>query len=507
MKNVSLYVEDDNIVLGNGRDRLSETLLTEIRRHKVELMEFFRRSPAKTQIAQPELQPRREYYELSFMQRNIWVDQKLHPDIQYYNVGSSWSVHGELDLQRLQSSIDNVVKQHEILRTGFRIVDWEPKQLIAGNLPWIWDYRELTGHTEAGLEGIMTEAKNVVFDLESPPLFKIFLIRETEHKHHLIFVIHHIISDGWSLKVFFEQVIQNYRSGIESRAGATTYPLQYKDFVGWQIRQLSETDIKAKKYFWLEKFKDGKGFFLNPSSSSGKQISFSGTTQTFEICPARKKEIYRLCFDLNSTPFIALLAMLKITLYCFTGKDRIVVETGVMDRPQGGLAGQIGPFLSNIPILVQIDETMTLKDFIKLVRTEFICSLAHKEYPIHLIKKDIKLLHQEFNGLTNISFTFHNDGLLSEEEVRVDGLLIVKSDYKIAKVIKGISFHCFDVKDSLTLNVDYSDELFDKQFIDEFADKFLKILDSIGKSSDTTIRELARSVSGTAEMEFSFNFF
>lgn len=508
-RQISFLVEGSNIVLGNGKGKIQDSLLAEIRIHKQELINFYNQSILSSVNRRVLPVEEQQYYDLSYMQRNIWIDQKLNPDIPYYNVGTAWTIYGEPDKHRFKQAVDKVIQTHEILRTGFKIVDWDPKQIIFRQVRFSLEYLDISDRKDViqEINNVTNEVKNIIFDLENPPLFKIFLLKEATDKYHLIFIIHHIISDGWSLRIFFDQVMQQYQlSENETGPGSTEKPLQYKDYASWQNNQLTGSNVGPSKNFWIQKFRDGHNFIFTQNHLSSKQITYSGASKHFEIYDSGLKQINFLCTKLNSTRFILFLSLIKLVLFSFTGTKRITVETGVIERDQGDLASQIGPYLSDIPVQVEIEQNWSFNDFVQQVKSEFILTLSHKWYPIHLIKNDLKQLDNSYAELTNVSFTFHNEGLLNENEIYVNGLKIVKSEFNLVKVLKGMSFHCYEYKRFLRLNIDYSLELFNEQFVDEISREFFRIIDVVSENTEIPIKDLARPHNGFLTMDLKFDF-
>jgi len=480
-RNIRISVENHKIVLKDAVDRLPEHLLEKIRNHKQELMLFYEQASMNRENERKVMLADNDSYDLSHMQRNIWVDQKIHPDIPYYNVGSSWIIEGHVDEGRLRSAVEKIVAENEILRTGFPMENWEPRQKIASSVIVDWQYHDLNrkSDVEEQVSALIRAASEIIFDLEKPPLFKIFLIKENQMRFHLLFVIHHIIADGWSLKVFFDQILFHYTHTTNHESVVLPHAnLQYKDFSSRQSRQAANEGFMISKRYWEDEFSDVPGFIFESKKGATTQTDYSGASFSAEINPVMRQSLRSRCAELNATPFITILSCIKIALFHFTQAKSVIVETGVIDREEDGLASQLGPYLSNIPIRVEVNEGISFSDFVGQVRSAFIHSLEHKTYPIHLIKKDQKKVKKHFTGLTNVSFTFHNEGLLHAMEIIIGELRIRKSAMPLTRVIKGMSIHAFENPGSLILNIDYSLELFDESFIIHFRDVLFNILNS-----------------------------
>ncbi|WP_217602946.1 condensation domain-containing protein [Chitinophaga sp. GbtcB8] len=507
-RGIPLQVQDNSIVLGNAKGKIPEYLLQKIREHKQELISFWHQFT--TQANSEKIVPVGEEpsYELSFMQRNIWIDQQLNPAISYYNVGTAWTIYGEPDAERIREAVNKVVLAHEILRTGFKMIDWEPRQVVYPEMAFDLQYADVSGSqdTVKELDTIIAAARDTVFDLQRPPLFKIFLLKEAHQKYQLVFIIHHIISDGWSLRIFFEEVLKQYKGIAKPADPQKSRSLQYRDYAVWQNSRLKERNIADSRDFWLQKFSNTAGFIFSAFPFSSRQITYEGASSSFRVPDNDLQKIDVLCAALNTTRYIVLLSVIQLLLHSFTEQQIITVETGVMDRETGDLDAQIGPYLFNVPVQVHVDPSCSFRLFVQQVKAGFIAVLEHKIYPIHLIKKDVKQCNEGNDRLTNVSFTFHNEGLLNENELAVDGLRIVKSEYTPVKVLKGMSFHAYESGKHLDINIDYGLELFDKQFVETVFQEFTRLVNAVDLNPDAKIEYLVRPCNNGHTVDLNFDF-
>ena len=194
-----------------------------------------------------------EQLPLSFAQQRLWFLYQLTPGNNAYNIPVGFRVRGPLNLETLRQSLNETVQRHESLRTNFINVDGEPIQVIdpqrTHDVPVI-DLEQLPERESVVQQLAFAEAQRP-FDLASQPLFRTTVFRIGEQDHVLLVVMHHIISDGWSLNVLTRDVPRTYRSlaqGVPS--SLPELPIQYADFAHWQRQWLQGDLLEQELAYW-----------------------------------------------------------------------------------------------------------------------------------------------------------------------------------------------------------------------------------------------------------------
>ncbi len=165
---------------------------------------------------------------LSYGQARLWFMDQMEPGSAAYNIPAAVRLMGRLDEHALQKSLNEIVRRHEVLRTSFPSSDGQPCQLIHEHGELRPEVIDLINSDEAEreqkLQEVLREEARTGFDLTSGPLIRAKLIKMVEDEHILIVVMHHIVSDGWSMDVMvreFTHLYEAYSQGRESAlAGA-----------------------------------------------------------------------------------------------------------------------------------------------------------------------------------------------------------------------------------------------------------------------------------------------
>ena len=181
---------------------------------------------------------------LSFAQQRLWFLDQFEIERSLYNIPLAMKLIGNLDLVVLKSCIEEIIRRHESLRTTFKLVGDQPYQVISSDTEFNLQVVELNDTSEDDLEeaiaGYLIAEARKPFDLEHGPLFRVVLMKLSVDHHIVLFNMHHIISDGWSMGVLIREFVQLY----EAFQGNSSSPLaelsvQYADYSIWQQNWLN----------------------------------------------------------------------------------------------------------------------------------------------------------------------------------------------------------------------------------------------------------------------------
>src|SRR5579863_7561679 len=194
----------------------------------------------------------------SFAQRSLWFMEQLNPGKATYNVPGALRIRGELNVEVLERTLQEVVQRHETLRTRFVAVRGEPQQVIEDyiqvQLP-VLDLTVMVEEEEREAEALRhaQEEAQEPFNLQEAPLFRARLLRLGEQDHVLLFTLHHIISDAWSAGVLVGEVGILYEAFRTSEASPLgELEIQYADYSEWQREWLEGGALEEQVGYWKE---------------------------------------------------------------------------------------------------------------------------------------------------------------------------------------------------------------------------------------------------------------
>jgi hypothetical protein len=231
-----IWVENDKLRIHAPKALLTPDLKAQLAAHKSALIKLLQAEAAENESNPP----------LSLAQERFWFLDKMEPGNPTHNINVAYRLKGHLDVQALQNSLSAIVARHETLRTTIRIRDERPYQHISDSssvaLPLV------TLEDDSELAQQLLDCIKQPFDLETGPLFRCKLFRIKEDNHVLWIGMHHIISDGWSLSVFFQELAAFYRHFADREAiRLPALPKQYRHFAAAQRRFDGRSAAPAKR--------------------------------------------------------------------------------------------------------------------------------------------------------------------------------------------------------------------------------------------------------------------
>jgi hypothetical protein len=277
---------------------------------------------------------------------------------------------------------------------------------------------------EIEILAIASEDAQKPFDLERPPLFRLRLVHLSPEKHVLILVMHHIITDGWSMGIVFKEIAHNYAQLVAGKQPqATELPLQYADFACWQQQALTDEMLQEDVKYWREHLRGSPVLLELPSDRPRPTIqSHHGAIESFTIGEALTRQIKEMCAGEGVTLYMGLLAGFQALLWRYTGSSDIPVGTPVAGRNDSDLFGLIGCFVNTLVMRGDLSGNPSFRELLQRTRAAALGAFAHQELPFeHLLAKLKCERTKSYTPLFQIMFILQNT---PKQVLHLSGLLI-----------------------------------------------------------------------------------
>ena len=333
---------------------------------------------------------------LSFAQERLWfVHQLEDAPSAVYNLPSAVHLEGDLDTTALQGAWNDLVARHEGLRTTFATVKGLGVQHVAAPESMDLELVDLESLPEADREGAVRRHLEASvarpFDLERGPLVRFELLRLAPAHHVALLVMHHIISDGWSMGVLVNELVALYQARTEGRAAdLPPLPVQYADFAHWQRHELTGAALEEHLDYWRRRLASlPPELDLRQGKPKPEHVGDRGAHHLFRIDDAVADRLRRLSREHGSTLFMALLAAFKVLLYRTTGQRDIVVGTDVAGRHRAELEGLIGFFVNHLVLRTDLGGGIDFKELLGRVRETTLGAYAHQDVPFSRLVSEL----------------------------------------------------------------------------------------------------------------------
>ena len=192
----------------------------------------------------------------SYAQVRQWFLWQFDPVSTAYHISGALRIKGELHIDALKASFETLVARHESLRTVFRGgEDGQVEQMILDENHMSFEEIDLSTMAEEErtqqTRALATQLYQRPFDLERGPLMRIGLIRQVTDEHLLVVVMHHIISDGWSMQIIVDEFVAQYLVRVQAEEFEfTALPIQYADYATWQRNWLEAGEKDHQLVYW-----------------------------------------------------------------------------------------------------------------------------------------------------------------------------------------------------------------------------------------------------------------
>ena len=335
----------------------------------------------------------------SFGQRRMWLLAEMDPGEPTYNIAWALWLDGALDVSALQRAWDAALVRHEALRTTFRNESGVPVQVIEDEpaaLPLqVTSVEQLdAGEREAAALDRIRRLARIPFDLATGPLVRAALVRLSPEAHVLAVVMHHIVADGWSFRILFDELSADYEA--ISRGGgpvAAEPPIQYADFAIWQIEHAEDGGYVPAGRFWRAELADAPSALPLPTDEPyPARQTFAAESIDTAIDGRLADSLREFAARHGTTLFAVLLAAYAVVLARLTGSDDLLIAVPMAARTRPETESVVGLFMNTVPIRIRIDLDGTLSDLVRAVHTATTRALAHQELPfanvVELVKPD-----------------------------------------------------------------------------------------------------------------------
>jgi amino acid adenylation domain-containing protein len=325
----------------------------------------------------------------SFAQQRLWFLDRLDPDTATFNVPFGWLIEGQLNTEALRRAIAEVVRRHEVLRTSFKAQESGPVQVIAQETSFSLEVLDATAEKDPASSGKRALAKLalVPFDLEAGPLFRVLLAKYSEDQHSLLFVVHHIVFDGWSVGVLDEELEQLYgafSSGLPSPLAEL--PVQYADYADWQRGWLVSGALENQINYWKSKLEGAPPLLELPLDKPRPTTKTRRGAAVDVLLDAKTvSRLRQFCQQRQTTPFMFVMSAFSVLLSRHSGQNDICIGYPVAGRRSTELESLVGFFVNTLVARIRLNASDPFEAVLAQVRREILDADAHQDLPFEKI--------------------------------------------------------------------------------------------------------------------------
>ncbi|WP_350614943.1 non-ribosomal peptide synthase/polyketide synthase [Pseudomonas sp. HY7a-MNA-CIBAN-0227] len=424
---------------------------------------------------------------LSSAQERQWFLWQLDPDSAAYHVPTALHLRGELNVHALEQAFQALVQRHESLRTVFVEEGERTWQVIQPHrMQAVEQQRVAAGAIQQRVE----EEIQRPFDLFNGPLMRVKLLEIQADHHVLVITQHHIISDGWSMQIIVDELVQLYAAGCEGReARLSPLPLQYADYAAWQKQRMAEGERDRQLAYWREKLGGEQPVLELPFDfPRPAEQSFRGARLDFALPSQLADGLQALAQREQVTLFMLLLASFQMLLHRYSGQADIRVGVPVANRNRMETEGLVGFFVNTQVLRAEVDGQDSFSDLLRQVRQSVLDAQTYQDLPfeqlVDALQPQRSLSHSPlFQVLFNHQSRAARPAQL--DDLHIEGLAWDSGTAQFDLVLDTTESEA-----GLIASLTYASDVFERSTIERLAQHWQTLLQGIVVQPGTRIAEL-----------------
>ncbi len=444
-------------------------------------------------IAAPPIEPvdRNQDLPLSFAQQRLWFLDQLQPNSTAYNIPSALKLLGTLNVQALEASIQEIIARHESFRTTFDDDNGKPKQIIHTDSDFELDVIDLSvlskDDRENELNRLAQKEAQVVFNLSTGPLFRAVLVKLQDEEHAILFNMHHIISDGWSIGVLIREMVQLYAAFSEGKPSPLPdLEIQYPDFAYWQQHWLQGDVLENQIRYWKEQLSGAPPLLELPTDRPRPAVqTANGASARIEINEDLTGDLKQLSREEGVTVFMTLLAAFHTLLHRYSGQNEVLIGSPIANRTNSKVEKLIGFFVNTLIFKGDLSDNPEFVELLTQIRETALGAYAHQDTPFEKLVEELQPERDmSHSPLFQVAFAFQN--IPADQSITIDTLTMQPIQNEGITAKYDLTLTMTETGNSIIGSMEYNTDLFNRSTIERMLGHFKTILEQV--TDDPEIR-------------------
>lgn len=437
---------------------------------------------------------------MSFAQSRLWILDRFQPGNPAYNIATSVPLYGRVDASVLERTLNEIVRRHEALRTTFEVVDGQPAQVVKASLKLKLDIVDLRSRSGVARDEdvgrfVFAESRRS-FDLRTGPLLHASLVHLDSTRSFLMLVMHHIVSDGWSMAVLNRELMTIYMAFLRGQPSPLPeLTVQYPDFAVWQADWFRGELLQKQLGYWRKQLGGLRPVLDLPTDRPRPPVqSINGSVLAFTLDQKLCDALKTLGNANRASLFMTLLAAFKVLLHRLSGETDIAVGSPIANRTRSELEGLIGFFVNTLVLRTDLSGDPTFVELLVRERDVALDAYSNQDMPFEKLVDELQLDRDlSHNPFFQILFGVQNIGTIDRSAAPIQPLA---SQIHAGSVGNGTA------KFDLTMSVldtgagaqgflEFNTDLFDVSTVETTIERYIALLHNIVENPDETLSRLS----------------
>ena len=429
--NIKIWLDADQLGVRAPKGVLTKELATELKDNKIQILDYLKQAEVQIQAqARIKIVDRSQPLEASFGQQRLWFLDRLEGPSATYNMPLAIRLTGQVDQGALQHAIDQIVARHEGLRANFKLSNQQLTVLIRPITQCVIEQKQASPleSLEKEIHQQVELASQYCFDLTDELLIRATLVSLSDGSTLFTVVMHHIVSDGWSLGIFINELTAGYAN---QAATLPALPLQYADYAAWQRQRLQGPTLDALLAYWRQQLADAPELLNLPTDRPRPAVmSYRGQSRKMALSSSLLDSLRSLSSETGCTLFMTMLSAFALLMQRLSGQHDLVIGTTVANRNHTDVEPLIGLFINTLALRLDLTDAPTVRTLLERVRQTCLKAYAHQDIPFEQLVEALNPPRSlSYAPLLQVSFDVQNTPTgqlnmpgLELEEVELDVL-------------------------------------------------------------------------------------
>ncbi len=435
---------------------------------------------------------------LSKSQESIHLTSLIYESSTLFNIGGYARFTGNIQISLLEQAITLVLCSCDVIDQVNQALGKKPAFRENEFALRLFDFSDKKDVEEECLS-VMENDMGKAFSKDGE-LVSIFLMKAGAHKYFWYTKMHHLLSDGYSMSLFFQSVLSCYKRLVDGEVVFKWVNYPYSKYLEFEKEYFHSNAYAQDQAFWLDSFKD-----YTPSKSFESCMrhvtaaSLKSQRKQFGISRDLFQEIENFCRTRNVTPFNYFVGAIQVLEACHNGQNEMVIGLPLFNRSTREFKRTLGTFVNVMPLRTKFSPEITFGELIENIRRDTIKAYKHQRFPLSDLLDSLSMQ----GNLYNVAFSYQKNAYRSElDSVKTEIFYLPNGEQE-----SNLTFHLLEYleSDDLVVALDYHSDLFDMDLIDRLLEKFEFLLKILLHSSDKSIREMSQLNNIEKQLIDSFN--
>ncbi len=428
---------------------------------------------------------------LAMTQERLWLLETLTPGTGVNAMPAGRYLHGALNIDALERSINAFIRRHSVMRMRVGIVDHKPVQIYDEHKSFSLQVVDLesvpTENRQSTLDDLLLAAAIEPMDIERGPLFVIRLYRLNAEHHALFFMFHHVIWDGWCFDLFLKEVGEFYAhfaSGAPLKQ--KELPIQYKDFAPWHREYVTCPEAAKQLSYWREQLQAPLGVLEIPTDKPRPPVmTYAADRVSFLLSKKQVDLLNQLASREGATLFMVFLSAYYALLRRLSGQEDLVIGSPVQGRIRPELEDMVGYFVNTLALRVRVQAGMTFKQLIHEVMQVTLGALNHQDTPFESLLTELNPPRDPSRpAIYSVLFSYQD---VSKRPLKWDDLHLTVLDVMHDSVTTDFNLWMRKGLHGVEAGIDFRTDLYERETIEQFVAVFRNILEAMTYNPETAV--------------------